>query len=582
VLLWLCAAKIAAVILALDPAGLVAFQLPKALISHAFDWPIAAALLIALAIGGRAMVPTHRLHLAVAAIAAVAVVSALFASDRYVAIFGDSENYQGLTFVVDMALLYVATAVAVRAERDALVLLGAALAAGAVSIAYGLAQSLGLDPLGWEADPRLRPFATFGNADHFGHFLSVFFGIALGLALAATGVRVRASGAVAVLGALVMSAIVATRATVLGIVAALVAAAAVTRPTARALIAAVVAVAVGGMALAITPLGQRLIGGASVSDRVELWNVALRASLARPILGYGPDNFRAAFATHRTVESLSLLGAGPQGTAHDWILDASATTGMLGLGALVVLIAIGTIELWRLALDRPSVGVPIALGWAAYWADGLVAAASMAAAWYPWIALGSVVALRGTRSGGAARRTVPRWAMALLALVALFGAATGLRALQANRDAWASEEATHFGDLSEAVIFADRAAARDSGRADYWNRLGLALEGVERRTDAVNAYREATRRGPYEAVYWANLARSLARVAGSDQSIREDAITSARQGTVVDPNAPVGHVVLAEISIAFGRCDLALSEATRAASLEVGHDELVGRARSCR
>jgi len=50
----------------------------------------------------------------------------------------------------------------------------------------------------------------------------------------------------------------------------------------------------------------------------------------------------------------------------------------------------------------------------------------------------------------------------------------------------------------------------------------------------------------------------------------------------VDPNAPVGHVVLAEIAIAFGRCELALSEATRAASLEPGHDALVGRAQSCR
>src|SRR5206468_2643946 len=121
--------------------------------------------------------------------------------------------------------------------------------------------------------------------------------------------------------------------------------------------------------------------------------------------------------------------------------------------------------------------------------------------------------LRGARPAESAERRIPRWAIAVLAVIALVAAATGARAFQANRDAWSSEESTHFGDQGEALTFADRAAARDGGRADHWNRLGLAL---------------------------------------------------------------------AEIAIAFGRCELALSEATRAASLEPGHDALVGRAQSCR
>src|SRR5439155_12998967 len=135
--------------------------------------------------------------------------------------------------------------------------------------------------------------------------------------------RGRVVSAVSVLGALAMSAIVATRATLLGIVAALIAAATIRRPTGRALIVGTVATAAVGVALAMTPLGQRVIGGASVNDRFALWDVALRATLARPLLGYGPDNFRAAFAAHRTIGSIPLLGVGPQATAHNWILDAS-------------------------------------------------------------------------------------------------------------------------------------------------------------------------------------------------------------------------------------------------------------------
>ena len=142
--------------------------------------------------------------------------------------------------------------------------------------------------------------------------------------------------------------------------------------------------------------------------------------------------------------------------------------------------------------------------------------------------------------------------------------------------------ATQLGDRESALLFADRAAARDGGRADNWNRLGLALEALDRRAAAVDAYREAARRGPYEVVYWVNLARGLAQVAGSDAPTREDSLAAARQATIVDPSAPVGHVVLAEIAAAFARCDLARTEAARAAALESGHVELVARAESCR
>jgi Tfp pilus assembly protein PilF len=84
-------------------------------------------------------------------------------------------------------------------------------------------------------------------------------------------------------------------------------------------------------------------------------------------------------------------------------------------------------------------------------------------------------------------------------------------------------------------------------------------------------------------VYWANLARALARVALTGQSgAQNEAIAAAREATMVDPNAPLGHVVLAEIAASFGRCELARSETAQAAALESGHDDLVARAAACR
>src|SRR2546428_422607 len=382
--------------------------------------------------------------------------------------------------MADIALLYVAIACAVRRGRDVFLLRGTALTAGAATSAYGLAQALGSDPFAWAVDPRSRPFATFGNADHFGHFLSVFFGLALGLLIAGGSARARVAAAVSLAGALGMSTIVATRATVLGVAAALITAAFVGRPTTRSLV------------------------------------------------------------------------------------------------------TVGTVELWRLARERPGIGPPLLLGWVAYWADGLVAATSLAAVWFPPVALGCAAALRGSRDVERAPKTVARWAAVALALVAILGAATGARALQANRDAWTSEEASPVGDRDAAITFADRAAARDGGRADNWNRLGLALEAAGRNEAAADAYREASRREPYEAVYWVNLARAIARGAGSDAAKREDAIASASEATSVDPNAPIGHVALAEIAVAFGRCELARTEAARAIALEGGHEDLVQRTAACR
>src|SRR5438132_6440021 len=329
-----CAMKGAALILIVDPASLNAFEAPKALASRAFEWPIAAALVATLLTYGRAIVPASRLHVVVLAVLGAAALSTVFAADRYTALFGDPENYAGLTFLLDMAVLYLALAVAIRDERDAFVPLGALALAAGFAMAYGTVQWLGLDPLAWAADPRSRPFATFGNADHFGHFLSVVFGIFLGAALAGPRGRARVVAGVGAVVALGVAAIVATRGTALGIAAAAAGAASVVRPRGRILVVAAAAALVLAAGLAFTPLGQRVVSGGAIGDRISLWEIAARATLARPLVGYGVDGFRVAFADQRTTASLASLASRPQATDHDWIADAAATSGLLSLPAL--------------------------------------------------------------------------------------------------------------------------------------------------------------------------------------------------------------------------------------------------------
>jgi tetratricopeptide (TPR) repeat protein len=178
---------------------------------------------------------------------------------------------------------------------------------------------------------------------------------------------------------------------------------------------------------------------------------------------------------------------------------------------------------------------------------------------------------------------MPRWLGVAIAIAVAVGIVTGSRAFIANEEVWASAQASHFGDVEAAVILADRAAARDGGRADYWNRLGLALESQGRLTEAAAAYRAAASRQPYEPVYWANVARALARGAPAGAvGAQDDAIAAARQAISVDPHTPFGHLVLAEIATRLGKCDLARSEAAEAAALQPGLDDAVARAAACR
>jgi O-antigen ligase len=582
VLLGLCAVKIALLIALFDPSGLIAFDLPKSLASRALEWPTVAILGIVFATYGWSALPRSRLHVAALAVAVTWLLAAVFAADRFLAVFGEDDRYLGLTYLADMLVLYLACAVAVRRAGDAAVLFAAIALGGAVALAYAGAQAVGADPFWWQ-QPADRPFSTFGNPDHFGHFLSVLFGLSLG-ALLASGSRIgMAAGALGLVASLVSASFVATRGTAVGVIASIVAAWITPASRRRAAVAtAITSIALAAIIVA-TPLGARVratLGGEQLEDRITVYTTALRAAASRPITGYGPDNFRIAYAHHRPSPADVPVAATPQSSAHNWLLDAAAMTGGLGLLALVVLVVLGSVELIALARRMPRVGAPLLLAWSAYWAHALVAVGSIAIGWVPWLALGIAAGLK-PRAPPHPIRLGPGWAAAIAIVVAVVGASTGARVFLANRDSLVVQHASAIDDAQGALAAAERALSRDSGRAENWNQLGIALDGLELWRESLEAYREAAARRPYEPIYWANVARSLARLAlAGEAGAREEALAAARRAGDVDPNSPVGHAILAEIATAFGSCDLARAEAAIAARL--GRADLVDRAAACR
>lgn len=587
------ALKAAGLLLVVDVLGLQAFDLPKSVFSRGLEWVLAALIVLALARHGTWILPRTWLHLPVAGLLLANVVSTLFAQDPHLSIFGDPDRHLGLTFLLDMAILYLAVAVAYRRTADWAVLGGAVLIAALLVTGYAAAQYAGVDPLQWTGHD--RPFSTVGNPNILGHLLGVLFGVALGLEAAVRG----GASAGKVLAAVFLAAtlVVATRGALLGIGAALLAfpivRARLGRSSAVELVRATAAIllllAVSIPFFVGSPLGARardIFAESGGSGRILIWEAAIGAWAERPALGYGTDSFSVAYPRHRQPGSAAILGPGiAQNSAHSWLFQALATTGVIGLGALVALIVSGSVLLWRRARTLPIVAAPLALAWSAYWVNGLVSVGSISVDWIPWVILGSVAALAG--SGPQARRSATQ-ARALLRALAVFlaiaataGALTGLDAFRSNRDSLVSRSAWLVGDQQTAVAYGAAALSEDPGPADHWNRLGLALDLAGRPGEAAQAYEGAVQRAPHSPAFWFNLARSRAQAGAAGV---EAAIAAAESGVAADPNDAWTRITFADVVLALGRCDTALSSAVKAIELYASdpqYDKLAALAARC-
>jgi hypothetical protein len=97
----------------------------------------------------------------------------------------------------------------------------------------------------------------------------------------------------------------------------------------------VVPAAVGGAAAASLPRTTPSI--VSPRSRWQLWKLAWEMWRERPLLGFGPDNFRKLHADFGGWPS----GAPPRDSAHSAYLEAAASTGTLGLLTLVLTLGAG-------------------------------------------------------------------------------------------------------------------------------------------------------------------------------------------------------------------------------------------------
>lgn len=115
---------------------------------------------------------------------------------------------------------------------------------------------------------------------------------------------------------------------------------------------------------------QRLVGGpsawaASVQFREVTWAGTSDLARARPLVGWGPGTFSAAYPAFRRPEAMAAQGQHSYEVTdpENWPLQLFAEIGVLGLVAAVVLLKVLLLPLWRKARawDRDPEGAGLCL-----------------------------------------------------------------------------------------------------------------------------------------------------------------------------------------------------------------------------
>lgn len=370
------------------------------------------------------------------ALAGWATLSGAFAGTATVWL-GQSERLEGVVTVWLYTAAYVA-GLQVGGSKRALRMLCVAVVSAAVLLSiHGELQAFGLDPTDYSISGYSlylgTAFASLGNPNFLAGHLVLALPLALGLGFTSREGWVRMAwfaAAVLITATLFETYSQGAWLAVLIQAAAFVAlwlgrrqgttgmgGRAGARSIARVALSAVLVLSVGvAVIMGVTSIakhdGNRLWGPSlaeSGSARILLLRTTVAAVADRPLLGFGPDNFLAAFRLHHPDRYNSVFGeTSTNSNAHSWIAQYAATLGVPGALLLAAALALGLFRTKPLVYERDGVrtdwlrmAVWIAvLGFVAQ----LMFNVSVLASTLPfWIVLGAM----GTASAGRVAVSVP-------------------------------------------------------------------------------------------------------------------------------------------------------------------------------
>jgi O-antigen ligase len=320
----------------------------------------------------------------------IAVASAMSTRPRF-SLFGSAWRQFGVFTIVPLLVLIVLAAAHFCAHPERIeAFLRIAAGAGVIASVFGIAQYFDLDPFQPAAIYRaqagdsviVRPPGTLGHADYFAWWLAIEFFCGVTIATLDDS-RWRAAGIACAALAGAATLLSGTRAAYLAILAgAVVLLSLATQEHPRVRMGrkhawAGIALLAVLAAFCFSPAGVRLRARAVWSGdepaggaRPRLWRDSVRMSVARPVFGFGPETFPAAFGLWESEELARQFPAFHHESPHNVALDALTSEGVPGLLLVCAWVWLG----WKVAVAGLRVRPRLAAGLAAAMVASLTAA----------------------------------------------------------------------------------------------------------------------------------------------------------------------------------------------------------------
>lgn len=495
-------------------------------------------------------------------------------------------RFGGLTQLACLAIPLIVAAGTPGAEERIRPIFRAICLAGILVSLYGIAQYFDLDPF---LDPAaysagdgpyriVRPPATLGHSDYFAAFL--LWPLFLGISLARTDAKWRWIGVAATILDTVAILLSGSRGAMLGLACGGVLYAWRAKPNLRIAGTTVGLTAIALAAFYFSPAGERLrarvywigdepAGGA----RFLLWRDSLRMAAARPIAGFGPDNFVAEFPKFQSVELARQFPDFYHESPHNVWLDTLTSEGILGLSAQLALIGLAIAAGIRGLKKKPDLATGLLAGLVSVLAAHQFSVLTAVNALFLYLGCGLLAGLsaeRGSPNPAVQYRAVFLAAGGAAAAGLLFGS---FRMVAADRALALTERSIASGETSSAAASFRRAVdLRDSGlTADLyfsrrWARAAADSHNVITKLYlgqlAAGAATLASEVPEGQANAWFNVAELSA--SRDDTGSVESALRSA---IARSPNWFKPHWALARLLFLEGRKEEAYAESVKAMDL---------------
>jgi O-antigen ligase len=296
--------------------------------------------------------------------------------------------------------------------------------------------------------------------------------------------------------------------------------------------------------------------------RLGLWRRSLLLAREHPLVGVGPGNFAVLFPRYAepgaTADRVLSPTMAPR-RAHNDLLERLVDTGLIGLAALLAVLAAAARLAWKRTRASAAGGEDAALSAAA--AGSLAALVVCGMTGFP-LAMPATGVLFGSSLGLLAR--VPErapdgvhgpTALRALAMVVaasvpfLFVGMAARRLVVSYWLGWAERELRDpaAAATERALSALARAKRADPGRFEVSLRIAQAALRLDRAAEAGIAAREALSREPYSPNAWATLA--AAQLAAGDAG---EAVQSARRALVLLEDYPAPLFTLAQAAPRLG------------------------------